>query len=1022
MSLIKDISERKNLLSAWLKVKYHLLKYEGWVDLENLYTFEAVLDDKLRYIHEQFSQKEWKLNKMVPLPRLKIQRNNDKSTNEKIRQDFWVPLIDQIAWVAVVNIVGPILDLQMPGWSFANRLYRSVLYEDTEIQGEEKGKVGPYRHYSGQVYRSWHVGWSLYRRLSYLTWLNMVNSSDLSKKIDTLSDGDKRVYKNNAEHPVFDDYSWKIQYLERNYWNIKLDSEIFYAKVDFKDFFPLLKREAVLEGLIYGLKNSQNYVCTPDEISDLTVLLKQMLEFSWVDPIWDDDEIKCAFLDHKNDGIPVGLLVSGFLANAALLPIDAELQNELLNNKSTQIAHFRYVDDHLILAPQFSSLIRWIQNYRKMVKKIGAEFNIEKIEPEELKASLEGIQPRSEKMRAREKCTIDSQNPKQFITQTLTLISDVAQKDFGLLHFNEQTSLLEELRHLLKTDLQKDEVKNDTRMTFAINRIIRLIVDWQRDWTVLVGMREAQAQEDEHGEYIDDGSLQNLEVLEKVENEEYLRIIRSSFSSLIETILMFPDKLRLWRLIVDFCRKTGYEGWQDLGTIFAKQKTKHQRQYRFIKTLIWQELSKQTLLAAKELKDPVHLYSWEIEAQTRFLQSIENWKETLHIGIRPEEYEKISWEYLDNSIKLIKFIKDNEIPNFPTEKPELYYWAEMLLTSPNSTEPTKLWTGNISKLDQRNSITRTLMLMYPKEVAQYLPEQFKKITASFHRKRSAWEWEGNSFQKDLKGEINLVTWCKWTNERQNDCNKNNTYDPRIGEWTVLEIIRQILDKYKLEVIDITKLKRFVKKEWALIHPANFSISEKWIGTYEEKLTWEYWKSFVRDTKNSVKVINRGLIKYDIRISPVWLIDKEMNQQTDRLNSLLYESGLLLLGLLRKSFSWPSRWNLPAYSRDWRTVSREWFGLCACSSSTLSILEALLLPRHAESRDIKEHPKLSYKFEDDTIYDPVAICNTQEINERIVNAQKELEKNQISSFMSNPRQLIPINIYDLIKRKWLRKDE
>ena len=81
-----------------------------------------------------------------------------------------------------------------------------------------------------------------------------------------------------------------------------------------------------------------------------------------------------------------------------------------------------------------------------------------------------------------------------------------------------------------------------------------------------------------------------------------------------------------------------------------------------------------------------------------------------------------------------------------------------------------------------------------------------------------------------------------------------------------------------------------------------------------------------------------------------------------------------------------------------------------------------MPRHAETLDMQDYPKLNYQFEDDTIYDPPLIRDIDQIVERILFAQKKLQENQINSFLGTPRQLIPISIHDLIPRKWLINDE
>jgi hypothetical protein len=83
------------------------------------------------------------------------------------RQAFWVAVRDQVAWTAYMNIVGPQLDQMMPPWSYGNRLYRTVWYDEEDAR--PKLHIGRYRNSSGQIYRSVRHSWPLYRRQVYPT-------------------------------------------------------------------------------------------------------------------------------------------------------------------------------------------------------------------------------------------------------------------------------------------------------------------------------------------------------------------------------------------------------------------------------------------------------------------------------------------------------------------------------------------------------------------------------------------------------------------------------------------------------------------------------------------------------------------------------------------------------------------------------------------------------------------------------------------------------------------------------------
>src|SRR5690606_25256383 len=97
----------------------------------------------------------------------------------------------------------------------------------------------------------------------------------------------------------------------------------------------------------------------------LETLLRSMLRFTLdksdispsvlknVEPNFDEKRVK---------GLPTGLFAAGFLANAAMLRVDKIVDEKIKTDKN--IAHFRFVDDHTIIAYDFEKLGDWIEWYR----------------------------------------------------------------------------------------------------------------------------------------------------------------------------------------------------------------------------------------------------------------------------------------------------------------------------------------------------------------------------------------------------------------------------------------------------------------------------------------------------------------------------------------------------------------------------------------------------------------------------------------------------------------------------------
>src|SRR4029077_15706269 len=94
--------------------------------------------------------------------------------------------------------------------------------------------------------------------------------------------------------------------------------------------------------------------------------------------------------------VPTGLYIAGFLANAGMLKVDQEVQVKLREHR---VAHFRFVDDHIVLAYTMDELIVWLKEYAEILKRsgTGVRINRGKVLPEKELANffLEDLSPGS---------------------------------------------------------------------------------------------------------------------------------------------------------------------------------------------------------------------------------------------------------------------------------------------------------------------------------------------------------------------------------------------------------------------------------------------------------------------------------------------------------------------------------------------------------------------------------------------------------------------------------------------------
>ena len=149
------------------------------------------------------------------------------------------------------------------------------------------------------------------------------------------------------------------------YWQRRRPSnagkgDLYWCALDLKQFYPSLKTAPIRDNIIEQLPEGWRAAATK--------LLNSMLSFPLDLSEWDSVELKALGLgpnaaEFRN--IPTGLYVAGSLANAALAKVDSQVVERLANNR---IAHFRYVDDHVVLAYCFDDLVEWVRTYRELLR------------------------------------------------------------------------------------------------------------------------------------------------------------------------------------------------------------------------------------------------------------------------------------------------------------------------------------------------------------------------------------------------------------------------------------------------------------------------------------------------------------------------------------------------------------------------------------------------------------------------------------------------------------------------------
>lgn len=1059
----------ENLNYAWLKAKNLYRMADGYVDNGELSEFELDLERRLAGIQRQFERGSYRLNALRPLPRPK-KIDNDGAPID--RQYYHVNVDDQVAWIAVINALGPELDQRMPAWSYGNRIYRPAWYEP----GEDRKsilEIGPYRHASAHLYRKFQHSWPLFRRHVALSARTMVRTTPLAW--EQLDEPDHLAVAAAVKE--------NLPYLMPHFWNGQSDtakgSELYHASIDLKQFYPSLRSDAVLKGLA---------VAGATDDDRMKKLLADMLRFR-IDtsemPNKTLERVEPRFGRRHIRGVPTGLFVSGFLANVAMLPVDTIVDQRI--HKQRRISHFRFVDDHTILGYDFEEVCDWIDWYRKLLaeQQTGAEVNAEKYDPPSLSRwidarakSFKATKPPTDKAQARLKekrdaaihdTKFDGSSPTKLLTKTLAQVSAIAGTNIEILDDEDLDERLKLLEWLLLADISEREIRPDTRAAFAAGQIASLapvivqeadgLIDATRALAALKArsakLKDAQTEEVESHNRAVDVLAQRVSELraEHEKGEEYH--LRHCFSLLLQAFREYPGKARLFFRLHEYCRVTGFKGLSEIADwINEARGKKHDVWADYYAGLSLQILARGALSAARTCRTEDALRS-DREAARYHLEDIS--QTNLEAFLMPNGDE--AWFHAigrkEFAITLLSVAETFHQPH--ADDPlhaDLQRQAQRCLNV-SFTTPSEVWeretarrpgvwanlTESVVSVDGTPSASwkrfePLFSFIFPPDAlaARRYPEfltdtgwlQILNSEEPLPETDSGWLRDAMKGKNDRIEQARLskrlaltraarsldapsLGWINLAEWTSWLSTECNPFDPRRSEWTALEILRQIASSIKDIDFDESILDR--------LHPSNVLISETWKSAFpcqpdRAGMSWKTWRDFVRlEGRRSIKMRDSATSVLDYR----YFTETQAGRHLDDWERHLSSMGRLLLGLLRLDHEAPRIWNIRGNEQIFMLPRARWFQALAISSPTLLLMEGCLSGRSAETRAIGSKPALFGWVEgveaNDTDFDPPLLLDSDKLLSAIEHAQDVLEANQLAVAMNQPRQLIPFRLSD-----------
>lgn len=505
---LEDIISTDNLYQAWRKLEKSISYTDVWYDETAFLAFKFRLDQNIEELRADVIGRTYRTAPIRPIP---FPKGLSEEQEPRVRLAYSIAMRDQLLWVAVCNLLGPITEKQMPGWSFGNRLFVPMWREKSDMNGNKgKWRCGNFMNSYPFIYKKWKQSWPRFRKVlsASLKYMAIGRSLEGGKNKDKeaediLDENDEEQIAVNRTMP-----HWvNVPFLNMGYFEGgKYKHKLFWSSIDIEKFYPTID--------LIRLKNTLISICGLSQ--DINQLIDALLEFDVDVNGYSQDELSQLGFEKDRIGLPTGLIVGGWLANVYFLPIDTVVRDVLKTNHN--IIHLRYVDDHTFVSDSPETLIRWMSWYVGELNKIELHINPTKLVPKqnEDEAKLltdlldNGWRDLTEYEEVKlshiyNSMTIDPRFPSPLMTQTLQKVSQLSSLELRFLNPDESERVFFDLQSLVTVDLPDEEIKKETRISFASTMLSRMMVDETPNWHEINKAKHR---------YIDsiDGLLKNMSI------------------------------------------------------------------------------------------------------------------------------------------------------------------------------------------------------------------------------------------------------------------------------------------------------------------------------------------------------------------------------------------------------------------------------------------------------------------------------------------------------------------------------
>lgn len=1033
MNLHEKFLNKENFYLAFKRLKAFYTQNIEWYDSIELFSFEANLATNIYYLIKRVQESDFQPNPITALPFPKV----GKGEENNIRPFYKICIEDQIIWLATINVIGHFFEKKIPNWSYGNRLYKPMWYSEDE-NGKATINHGSLNNSSSHIYRKWNQSWPFFRRHISITIKAMASGGKLTED-DFENDLEKEIFINEKEKP-FKEYP----YLDSKYWKTKPTDKLYWLSLDFEKFFPSINTGNVFQNIRHSLVIDEKRT----DVNLILSVIEKLLAFDVNSNGWDYDtfdQFKDNFIDAKTGkckGLPTGLLVSGFLANVALLGLDSKINNWVDTNRN--LAFFKFVDDQVIISDSNETIDKFLDFYNKELCQLttGVTFKSDKIEPSIFSYdAISGF----EKINNELSNELNVEYPEPFLSDVLRKMSNLNEEEFSLMDEEELGRNEEDLRYFLLAKFDDTGIRKDTRLSFSVMRLCRLVKYIVPDFSMFDPNLDSNKLliTTEIAELLKGKSKAKQKIIKKefrelqlkgLQNEEITRvylIYDRIFNLILKSTIEFPDKLKLWKRCIDFCYITGVA---KISEIYEKLEAVniHSESKIYIRAYCNLVFSDYLLQAEARLTNDIISF-WDKHRLRNFKLNILEYQSTIQSN---HQFYNSSVELLSTTQSFcLTHLVSLTNQGLDTSSAESYLYLFLKKIYKNR----KIWEANILNVDVNSPISWAIFSFHPNElplsvfdkiISQNKAYLEMKVDLPFlhtgkiisERTNFINQHEGfllEIFSKnldirkkyqDLFPQIkkvlaakhrNYLTLDKWL-EKILKLNTNaKSIDPRLSEWSIIEIVIQISKEIEKKYIELGNKFLFEKNLYKMffVHPNNYLIPKKWTSNID--FTWDSWRKITKEYP--LKLNDIELFVDDNRYLPFKNYWGSSGGLTTFFGSgfttIIVGLCTLMIKILSNSLEWPPSSNKTEFLDSFYSSTLSTIENQPISTQTKHFLNAIFSRRND---DFLFKPNIFY-------WEGNQINNMSGFISALEKLQINLTQFQISLIENEPRQLIYIDI-------------